>query len=137
MRLGAVSSIVSGNNRLVFNLVDISTSTPTTIISNTTVNGTSATLTDIQPYVGGCRTRNSSGATSLTSAMKGKVYYYEERQTNYQGAFTHRSYPAQRKSDGKCGLYDTITGQFEVMNGTDIYDTAAGPVIDEYWDLTA
>ena len=44
--------------------------------------------------------------------------------------------PVQRKSDGVCGLYDTVSGIFRPMQGTTITDAAAGPTIDEYWDFT-
>lgn len=43
--------------------------------------------------------------------------------------------PVQRKSDGKCGLYNSTANTFypETGNGALI----PGPVVDEYWDLTA
>lgn len=45
--------------------------------------------------------------------------------------------PCQRKSDGVCGMYDIVTSTFYPMQGTAITNTAAGPIVDEYWDLTA
>lgn len=45
--------------------------------------------------------------------------------------------PCQRKSDNKCGLYDTVRQQFLPMNGTSTTTDAAGPVVDENWDMTA
>ena len=45
--------------------------------------------------------------------------------------------PVQRKSDGVCGLYDTVSGIFRPMQGTTITDAAAGPIVDEYWNLQA
>lgn len=44
-------------------------------------------------------------------------------------------YPVQRKSDGVCGLYRVDNGTFMPMVGTNITSAAAGPVVDEYWDL--
>lgn len=46
-------------------------------------------------------------------------------------------FPAQRKSDGVCGLYRTSDNTFYPMTGTTITDNAAGPIVDEYWNLTA
>ena len=34
-------------------------------------------------------------------------------------------------------MYDTVGNTFYQMRGTTITDAAAGPVVDEYWDLTA
>lgn len=45
--------------------------------------------------------------------------------------------PCQRKSDNVCGLYDTVSQTFKPMQGTSITSGAAGPIADEYWDLTA
>lgn len=45
--------------------------------------------------------------------------------------------PCQRKSDNVCGMYDTIGKVFHPMIGTNITNSAAGPLVDEYWDLTA
>ena len=121
-------------NKLDYSLKNLISNT--FIIPESTLTGTTETLTAIQPYLGGCRTRKSDGTSVLENPLYGKIYYYEERSNTSQGTLTHQRYPAQRKSDGKCGLYDVITGQFEVMYGTDIYETAAGPTIDEYWNLT-
>lgn len=43
--------------------------------------------------------------------------------------------PVQRKSDGKCGFYNTVNHTFYVEQGSGAL--IPGPVIDEYWDLTA
>lgn len=52
----------------------------------------------------------------------------------YQGN-TANFIPVQRKSDNKCGFYNTLNNTFyaEIGSGALI----AGPVVDEYWDLTA
>lgn len=44
--------------------------------------------------------------------------------------------PCQRKSDNKCGLYDTVRQRFLPMNGTSTTTNAAGPVLEENWDGT-
>lgn len=44
--------------------------------------------------------------------------------------------PCQRKTDNICGLYDTTHNVFYPMTGTTITSDAAGPISDEYWDLT-
>ena len=44
--------------------------------------------------------------------------------------------PCQRKSDNRCGLYDTVRQRFLPMNGTSITTAAAGPVAEENWDPT-
>lgn len=45
--------------------------------------------------------------------------------------------PCQRKSDSVCGMYDTINNVFYPLTGTTITSGAAGPTVDEYWNLTA
>lgn len=131
-----VSSTVSSKPRLGFNLTNRVTGTK--IINTTTINGTTnGSLTSLSLYLMACHTIQAGGTEILENPTKGKVYYFEERNTNYQGNLTHQQYPAQRKSDGKCGLYDVITGQFFEMQGTETTTTAAGPVVDEYWNMTA
>ena len=65
------------------------------------------------------------------------VYRYYIRSDNDNSNIVHCMFPAQRKSDGVCGLYNVKNGAFFPMQGTNITDAAAGPVIDEYWDMTA
>ena len=84
----------------------------------------------------GCHAINNDVST-LENPAQGKVYCFEERQGNYQGNYTKKMYPCQRKSDGVCGMYDVISQKFFPMAGTTITDAAAGPILDEYWDLTA
>ena len=45
-------------------------------------------------------------------------------------------YPVQRKSDGSYGLYDRYANVFHPIEGTQSL-SSGGPVINEYWDLTA
>lgn len=64
------------------------------------------------------------------SFTKGKLYYLEMALRTF--------YPCQRKSDGVCGLYcvsGDSYGGFYPMVGTTITQAAAGPTVDEYWNL--
>ena len=72
----------------------------------------------------------------MDNPAQGKVYYFEERAGTYQGNFTKNLYPCQRKSDGKYGMYSIVENTFYVLQGTQD-STSGGPVVDEYWDLTA
>ena len=75
-----------------------------------------------------------SGAERFST---GKIYDLIQRATNSTGTLEFVGVPCQRKSDGVCGIYDTVNSVFKPMVGTTITDSAAGPVLDEYWDLTA
>lgn len=79
----------------------------------------------------------NNNATPGDLGFKGNVYRYLTKTTNGSGPIEADLYPCQRKSDGTCGLYDVKTNTFFAMEGTTIGDSAAGPVLDEYWDLTA
>ncbi len=77
---------------------------------------------------------------SLSSVVKGKIYGVTY--SNNSSTITyHNLIPAQRKSDGVCGFYDPVATvdaeKFIPLTGTNITDSAAGPVVDEYWNLTA
>lgn len=76
---------------------------------------------------------NGSTVGNLTS---GRVYRYFFRNGDSAGPIACDCYPCQRKSDGVCGLYDTVGQVFLPMQGTNITSTAAGPIVDEYWDGT-
>lgn len=65
----------------------------------------------------------------------GKFYKLEVYNTQSGTSYYHRVFPCQRKSDGVIGVYDTIAGRFYTNSGTGTF--TAGPVVDEYWDLTA
>lgn len=67
----------------------------------------------------------------------GNVYNYQRRQNNSSGTLLTNYIPCQRKSDNVCGVYDTISQTFIPMQGTNITTSAAGSIVDEYWDLTA
>ena len=80
---------------------------------------------------------NSSGSIINNGYTVGNIYKFTKQQTDSASAYLWKCYPVQRKSDGVCGLYNTVNGYFIPMQGTNITDSAAGPVVDEYWDLTA
>ena len=61
--------------------------------------------------------------------------FYELSMWNTGQPYLHRLYPAQRKSDNALGVFDTVTGRFYTNSGTGVF--TAGPVVDEYWDLTS
>lgn len=105
--------------------------------------GTAAPLT--QNTVGDLSTRaylylgcQVTGPTNerLENYWNGKVYNYQRRQNNASGTLLTNYIPCQRKSDGVCGMYDTVENTFYPMQGTTITDAAAGTIVDEYWDLT-
>lgn len=77
---------------------------------------------------------NNNGTLNAYSTMD--LQYLILRANSYSN-IVFKGIPCQRKSDGVCGLYDTISGVFRAMEGTTITSSAAGPVVDEYWDLTA
>lgn len=83
----------------------------------------------------------SRGNTADTSAMQGEVsskLYYAE--VGYNSGFNGKFVPCQRKSDGQLGIMKInnqgITTFLTPRTGeTGTY--TAGPVTDEYWDLTS
>ena len=79
----------------------------------------------------------TSSNDSYVSYWKGKCYNFQQRSGGASGTLLTNYIPCQRKSDGVCGVYDTINNEFLPMVGTTITDAAAGPVIDEYWNLQA
>lgn len=111
-----------------------------TTLVDTTITQTGQTSISGFGAIGkvGCSTEkpNSSSNPGPTNYWHGKLYKYEKYNTN-TGATQNNQYPAQRKSDGVCGLYDVQNGNFYAMTGTVITSGAAGPVVDEYWDLTS
>lgn len=80
---------------------------------------------------------NNGSVTSPEARPVMDLYRYYIRSDTDASNIVHCMFPAQRKSDGVCGLYNTKNGYFFPMEGTNITTAAAGPVIDEYWDLTA
>ena len=98
------------------------------------------------PYI--CINRNvykTSASTSATVYLQSqaggngnfKLYGYRINATGTSPTDSHLMYPCQRKGDDVCGLYDVITSTFYPCEGFNTTSSAAGPVVDEYWDLTA
>lgn len=81
---------------------------------------------------------NTQGGIDTAVLFKGKVYEFSVKSGSDWASTTYlRHYiPVQRKSDGKCGMYDSINKVFYLIQGTN-NSSSAGPVVDEYWDLTA
>lgn len=73
---------------------------------------------------------------SVTSYCKLDVKYIKIRLNSFNN-ITLNGVPCQRKSDGKCGIYDLTNNVFYAMQGTNTTSAAAGPVVDEYWNLQA
>ena len=73
---------------------------------------------------------------SPSNYAKETIYEAALRTTN-ASTYIFKGIPCQRKLDGVCGLYDVINNVFKPMQGTSITDAAAGPVVDEYWNLQA
>ena len=103
-----------------------------------TLIGSGATLSSISfsgninaLYIGASNYDNT-----VSSYLEEKVYNVVVRLGDASN-LTSNLIPCQHKSDNICGFYDTVRNAFYPMSGTTITDAAAGPVIDEYWDLQA
>lgn len=103
-----------------------------------TLIGSGATLSSISfsgnpnvLYIGASNYDNT-----VSSYLEEKVYNVVIRLGSASN-LTSNFIPCQRKSDNVCGFYDTVRNAFYLMQGTTITDGAAGPILDEYWDLTA
>ena len=68
--------------------------------------------------------------------IKFKLFRYFIRADNDASPIVHDMYPAQRKSDNVCGIYDICTGIFYPCIGANA-TTAAGPTVEEYWNVGA
>ena len=95
---------------------------------------TAITFTPSGMYPFAIMAYNNGG--TITGNTAGIVYRYFYRTGDASGTITSNCYPCQRKSDGVCGLYDILNNTFFPMGGTNITSAAAGPLVDEYWDLT-
>lgn len=104
-----------------------------TVIGSKTINAVSFTKANMNQFA--IMAYNNGG--TVGNMTSGKVYQYLVRETDGSSALLVNAYPVQRKSDGVCGLYDVLNSVFYPMQGTTITSGAAGPVVDEYWDLTA
>lgn len=108
--------------------------TSTSIGSAAPLNGTTTgDINTTQTLKLGCQISQNGTASNY---WLGNIYNFQRRQGGSSGTLTHYCVPCQRKSDNVCGVYDTINNEFLPMVGTTITDAAAGPVLDEYWNLT-
>lgn len=80
---------------------------------------------------------NASGSIISNGYSQGNVYQFKQHTGDASTTVIKNMFPCQRKSDGVCGLYDVLNSVFYPMQGTTTTSAAAGPVTDEYWDLTA
>ena len=103
-----------------------------------TLIGSGATLSSISfsgntnvLYIGAANYDNA-----VSSYLEEKVYNVVVRLGDASN-LTSNLVPCQRKSDNICGFYDTVRNAFYPMSGTTITNAAAGPLVDEYWDLQA
>ena len=103
-----------------------------------TLIGSGATLSSISfsgntnvLYIGAANYDNA-----VRSYLEEKVYNVVVRLGNASN-LTSNLIPCQHKSDNICGFYDTVRNAFYPMIGTTITDAAAGPIVDEYWNLQA
>lgn len=71
------------------------------------------------------------GSIQLMKNMSGYLYKYYKRFYDDGSRIQNELIPVQRKSDNKCGLYDTHTGIFYAMTGTNTTTSAAGPTVNE------
>ena len=74
--------------------------------------------------------------TTATNLSKGKVYAFRVRENYLDDSEISGAYmvPVQRKSDGICGLWDSLHDKFYQMQGANIRGTAAGPITEESFD---
>lgn len=79
---------------------------------------------------------NDANQPDTNTFFKGNIYKYVIKNTNGSGPIENEMWPAQRKSDGVCGMYDRYTSTFHPMQGTTITSSAAGPTVVENWDPT-
>ena len=104
--------------------------TGTSIGSANPLNGTTTGDINTSAYLKlGCQIGQSGNTNNF---WLGKIYNFQRRQGNASGTLTHNYIPCQRKSDGVCGMYDTVSDTFIALQGTTITDAAAGPTVDEY-----
>lgn len=116
---------------------DFKNSLGTTLASGTlTETSTSIPTIDSKAALGTTKLKDANGNISYGGYWNGKLYKFEKYVAS-TNTLQNNQFPCQRKSDGVCGLYDTVGNTFLPMSGTDITDAAAGPTVDEYWNLQA
>lgn len=124
----------ASNNTLTYELKNTA---GTTLASGTlTETTTSLSTIDSNGALGTTKLKDAQGVISYGGYWIGKLYKFEKYVAS-TNTLQNNQIPCQRKSDGVCGLYDTEGQIFFPMAGTNITSTAAGPTVDEYWDLTA
>lgn len=102
-----------------------------TLLSDT-ITTTTAIGTSVNIALG---TNLTSSGYDTNNIFKGNMYRFEIKETNFSGNIINQWIPVQRKSDSAIGFYDTKTSTFHKLQGTTT--SAAGPIVDEYWDMTA
>lgn len=81
---------------------------------------------------------NSGGSIVSNGYSTGDIAFFKQWDgSQATGTLIKDMYPCQRKSDSVCGLYDVLNSRFYPIAGTNITTSAAGPVVDEYWNLQA
>lgn len=121
-------------NTLTYNFKN---SSGTTLESGTlTETSTSIPTIDSKAALGTTKLKNADGTISYGGYWTGKLYKFEKYVAS-TNTLQNNQFPCQRKSDGVCGVYDTVAQMFFPMSGTNITDAAAGPVVNEYWNLQA
>lgn len=111
---------------------DLKNSLGTTLASGTlTETSTSIPTIDSKAALGTTKLKDANGNISYGGYWNGKLYKFEKYVAS-TNTLQNNQFPCQRKSDGVCGVYDTVTQMFFPMTGTNITDAAAGPVVDEY-----
>ena len=118
----------ASSNTLTYELKD---SSDTVLTSGTLVETTTSLNTiDSAAALGTTKLRDNSGVISYGGYWVGKLYKFQ-KYVDSTNTLQNDQVPCQRKSDGVCGLYDTINNIFYPMQGTNITTAAAGPVVDE------
>ena len=116
---------------------DFKNASGTTLASGTlTETSTSIPTIDSKAALGTTKLKNADNSISYGGYWTGKLYKFEKYVAS-TNTLQNNQFPCQRKSDGVCGVFDTVAKIFYPMTGTAITDSAAGPTVDEYWDLTA
>ena len=111
-----------------------------TVILNEDITPTAAsggsTSNNPTVYLGALSSKlNASDTEHAVNFTECKIYFWSR--TSYDGTTVkYDAYPVQRKSDGAFGFYFPSNNLFAILEGTQTSATA-GPVVDEYWDLTA
>jgi hypothetical protein len=121
-------------NTLIY---DFKNASGTTLASGTlTETSTSIPAIDSKAALGATKLKDANGNISYGGYWNGKLYKFEKYVAS-TNTLQNNQFPCQRKSDGVCGMYDVISHVFFPMTGTTITYSAAGPTIDEYWNLQA